>query len=110
MKLPVFYTGPDIWLEYSQYSIGGMGTPGGVEKVRAIFERAVTAVGLHMTKGQMVWEAYREFENAVLSTVQVCFFMYLFTYFKFYQWSDIQYALCHCCLMSMPGRHFILIN
>uniref|UniRef100_A0A8C6UYY8 Spliceosome associated factor 3, U4/U6 recycling protein n=1 Tax=Neogobius melanostomus TaxID=47308 RepID=A0A8C6UYY8_9GOBI len=64
------YICPDIWLEYAQYSIGGMGSPGGIEKVRAIFERAVTAVGLHVTKGQMVWEAYREFENVILSTVQ----------------------------------------
>ncbi|XP_017269444.1 squamous cell carcinoma antigen recognized by T-cells 3 [Kryptolebias marmoratus] len=64
------YICPDIWLEYGQYSIGGMGSPGGMDKVRSIFERAVTAVGLHMTKGQMLWEAYREFENAILSTVQ----------------------------------------
>uniref|UniRef100_A0A665UR30 RRM domain-containing protein n=1 Tax=Echeneis naucrates TaxID=173247 RepID=A0A665UR30_ECHNA len=62
--------GPDIWLEYAQYSIGGMGSPGGIDKVRSIFERAVTAVGLHMTKGQTVWEAYREFENAILSTLE----------------------------------------
>uniref|UniRef100_A0A665UR40 Spliceosome associated factor 3, U4/U6 recycling protein n=1 Tax=Echeneis naucrates TaxID=173247 RepID=A0A665UR40_ECHNA len=60
------YICPDIWLEYAQYSIGGMGSPGGIDKVRSIFERAVTAVGLHMTKGQTVWEAYREFENAIL--------------------------------------------
>lgn len=64
------YICPDIWLEYAQYSIGGMGSPGGIDKVRSIFERAVTAVGLHMTKGQTLWEAYREFENAVLSTMQ----------------------------------------
>ncbi|XP_056139542.1 squamous cell carcinoma antigen recognized by T-cells 3 [Lampris incognitus] len=64
------YICPDIWLEYAQYSIGGMGSPGGIDKVRAIFERALTAVGLHMTKGATVWEAYREFENAILSTVQ----------------------------------------
>ncbi|XP_070759995.1 squamous cell carcinoma antigen recognized by T-cells 3 [Enoplosus armatus] len=64
------YICPDVWLEYAQYSIGGMGSPGGIDKVRSIFERAVTAVGLHMTKGQTVWEAYREFENAILSTVQ----------------------------------------
>uniref|UniRef100_A0A7N8WTB6 Spliceosome associated factor 3, U4/U6 recycling protein n=1 Tax=Mastacembelus armatus TaxID=205130 RepID=A0A7N8WTB6_9TELE len=64
------YICPDIWLEYAQYSIGGMGSPGGIDKVRSIFERAMTAVGLHMTKGQMLWEAYREFENAILSTVQ----------------------------------------
>ncbi|KAF3850836.1 hypothetical protein F7725_012608 [Dissostichus mawsoni] len=63
--------GPDIWLEFAQYSIGGMGLPDGMEKVRSIFERAVMAVGLHMTKGQAVWEAYREFENVILSTVQV---------------------------------------
>ncbi|XP_033946331.1 squamous cell carcinoma antigen recognized by T-cells 3 isoform X1 [Pseudochaenichthys georgianus] len=64
------YICPDIWLEFAQYSIGGMGLPGGMEKVRSIFERAVMAVGLHMTKGQAVWEAYREFENVILSTVQ----------------------------------------
>lgn len=64
------YICPDIWLEYAQYSIGGMGSPDGIAKVRSIFERAVTAVGLHVTKGQTVWEAYREFENVILSTVQ----------------------------------------
>lgn len=64
------YICPDIWLEYAQYSIGGMGLPEGILKVRAIFERALTAVGLHVTKGQMVWEAYREFENVILSTLQ----------------------------------------
>uniref|UniRef100_A0A673CM92 RRM domain-containing protein n=1 Tax=Sphaeramia orbicularis TaxID=375764 RepID=A0A673CM92_9TELE len=63
------YICPDIWLEYAQYSIGGMGSPGGIDKVRAIFERAVMNVGLHMTKGQTLWEAYREFENAILSTL-----------------------------------------
>uniref|UniRef100_A0A674F4W6 Spliceosome associated factor 3, U4/U6 recycling protein n=1 Tax=Salmo trutta TaxID=8032 RepID=A0A674F4W6_SALTR len=63
------YICPEIWLEYAQYSIGGMGLPGGMEKVRSIFERALTAVGLHMTKGATVWEAYREFENAILATM-----------------------------------------
>lgn len=48
-----------------------MASPGGIERVRSIFERAVTAVGLHMTKGQILWEAFREFENAILSTLQV---------------------------------------
>jgi len=66
------HAGPDIWLEYAQYSIGGMGSAGGLDKVRAIFERALTAVGLHMTKGSAVWDAYREFENVMLSTAQVC--------------------------------------
>lgn len=76
-------SGPDIWLEYAQYSIGGMGLPGGIDKVRSIFERAMTAVGLHVTKGQMVWEAYREFENAIFSTLQVCL---LISIICFYCW------------------------
>uniref|UniRef100_K7F3P6 Spliceosome associated factor 3, U4/U6 recycling protein n=1 Tax=Pelodiscus sinensis TaxID=13735 RepID=K7F3P6_PELSI len=64
------YICPEIWLEYAQYSIGGIGQEGGIEKVRSIFERALTAVGLHVTKGAAIWEAYREFENAILETVQ----------------------------------------
>ncbi|MCI4392483.1 hypothetical protein PGIGA_G00146400 [Pangasianodon gigas] len=64
------YICPDIWLEYAQYSIGGMGAEGGIDRVRTIFERALTAVGLHMTKGAALWEAFREFEIAILSTLQ----------------------------------------
>uniref|UniRef100_A0A8B9HC63 Spliceosome associated factor 3, U4/U6 recycling protein n=1 Tax=Astyanax mexicanus TaxID=7994 RepID=A0A8B9HC63_ASTMX len=65
------YICPDIWLEFAQYSIGGMGAEGGISRVRSIFERALTAVGLHMTKGAALWEAYREFEIAILSTLQL---------------------------------------
>ncbi|NXE01491.1 SART3 protein, partial [Chaetorhynchus papuensis] len=64
------YICPEIWLEYAQYSIGGIGQEGGIERVRSIFERALTAVGLHVTKGTALWEAYREFENAILETAQ----------------------------------------
>ncbi|XP_018416410.1 PREDICTED: squamous cell carcinoma antigen recognized by T-cells 3 isoform X2 [Nanorana parkeri] len=64
------YICPEIWLEYAQYSIGGMGDEGGIAKVRSIFERALTAVGLHMTKGSAIWDAFREFENAILGTIQ----------------------------------------
>ncbi|XP_054852695.1 squamous cell carcinoma antigen recognized by T-cells 3 [Eublepharis macularius] len=64
------YICPEIWLEYAQYSIGGIGQEGGIEKVRSIFERALTAVGLHVIKGAAIWEAFREFENAILETVQ----------------------------------------
>lgn len=68
-----FCLGPEIWLEYAQYSIGGIGLEGGIERVRSVFERALTAVGLHVTKGAAIWEAYREFENAILETAQVRF-------------------------------------
>lgn len=38
--------------------------------IRQIFERALTAGGLHVTKGAIIWEAYREFENVLVSMVR----------------------------------------
>lgn len=63
--------GPNIWLEYGQYSVGGIGQKGGLEKVRSVFERALSSVGLHITKGLAIWEAYREFESAIAEAAQV---------------------------------------
>lgn len=63
--------GPNIWLEYGQYSVGGIGQKGGLEKVRSVFERALSSVGLHMTKGLAIWEAYREFESAIVEAARV---------------------------------------
>ncbi|KAM5238138.1 squamous cell carcinoma antigen recognized by T-cells 3 isoform 1-T1 [Ctenodactylus gundi] len=60
------YICPNIWLEYGQYSVGGIGQKGGLEKVRSVFERALSSVGLHITKGLAIWEAYREFESAIV--------------------------------------------
>ncbi|KAG8145989.1 hypothetical protein E2320_012417 [Naja naja] len=64
------YICPEIWLEYAQFSIGGIGQEGGIARVRAILERAIIEVGLHVTKGAAIWETYREFENAILATMQ----------------------------------------
>ncbi|XP_036304828.1 squamous cell carcinoma antigen recognized by T-cells 3 isoform X2 [Pipistrellus kuhlii] len=65
------YICPNIWLEYGQYSVGGIGQKGGLEKVRSVFERALSSVGLHMTKGLAIWEAYREFENAIVEAARL---------------------------------------
>ncbi|XP_036027973.1 squamous cell carcinoma antigen recognized by T-cells 3 isoform X2 [Onychomys torridus] len=65
------YICPNIWLEYGQYSVGGIGQKGGLEKVRSVFERALSSVGLHMTKGLAIWEAYREFESAIVEAVRL---------------------------------------
>ncbi|XP_026541321.1 squamous cell carcinoma antigen recognized by T-cells 3 [Notechis scutatus] len=64
------YICPQIWLEYAQYSMGAIGQEGGIARVRAILERAIIEVGLHVTKGAAIWETYREFENAILATMQ----------------------------------------
>nr|KAG5713215.1 hypothetical protein BaRGS_007742 [Batillaria attramentaria] len=61
------YLSVPVWLEYVQFVIGGMGSEGGIQHIRDVFENALTAVGLHVTQGANVWEAYREFENALLA-------------------------------------------
>ncbi|XP_049623727.1 squamous cell carcinoma antigen recognized by T-cells 3 isoform X2 [Suncus etruscus] len=65
------YICPNIWLEYGQYSVGGIGQDGGLEKVRSVFERALSHVGLHITKGLAIWEAYREFESAIAEVARL---------------------------------------
>lgn len=60
----------DLWLEWAQFSIGGM-TDGGVAPIRVVLDQSLTAAGLHVAKGVILWEAYREFENCLLSMLQV---------------------------------------
>ncbi|KAI5593099.1 hypothetical protein BDE02_04G196500 [Populus trichocarpa] len=44
-------------------------SPDGISKARNLFERALTAAGLHVAEGNKIWELYREFEQAVLHTI-----------------------------------------
>ncbi|KAJ9576204.1 hypothetical protein L9F63_006937 [Diploptera punctata] len=64
------YLSVELWLEYAQFSIGNMGLQDGVKTVRDTFERSLTAGGLHVAKGAILWEAYREFENVMLGMLQ----------------------------------------
>lgn len=41
----------------------------GVSKARNLFERALTAAGLHFSEGSKIWEAYKEFEQALCLTI-----------------------------------------
>ncbi len=47
--------------------MSGLGTESGSTIAREVFESAVASVGLHSAKGALIWEAYREFELALLS-------------------------------------------
>ena len=80
------FTAVEIWLEYLQFSIGNMGEePNAAEKVRELFDRALTATGLHFTKGAIIWESFREFESILIQTVEylieyneiICCFLFL---------------------------------
>ncbi|XP_058215043.1 uncharacterized protein LOC131326319 [Rhododendron vialii] len=44
-------------------------SPVGILKARDLFERALTAAGLHVAEGHRIWEAYREFEQAIFYTI-----------------------------------------
>ena len=44
-------------------------SPAGITKARDLFERALTAAGLHVSEGNKIWEAYREFEQMILHTI-----------------------------------------
>ena len=46
-------------------------SPAGISKARDLFERALTATGLHVSQGNNIWEAYREFEQAIFHTIDV---------------------------------------
>ncbi|KAL5096235.1 hypothetical protein RYX36_000562 [Vicia faba] len=44
-------------------------SPPGISKARDLFERALTAAGLHVAQGTHIWEAYRLYEQAILLTI-----------------------------------------
>ncbi|XVF23161.1 hypothetical protein REPUB_Repub13aG0013400 [Reevesia pubescens] len=41
----------------------------GISKARNLFERAVTAAALHVSQGSQIWDAYTQFEQAILLTI-----------------------------------------
>ncbi|RWS02172.1 hypothetical protein B4U79_04340 [Dinothrombium tinctorium] len=63
------YVSIDVWIEYVQFSIGLLNSENGLQKVRDVFEKAVSTVGLHVPKGSLIWEAYREFENSIIDLI-----------------------------------------
>lgn len=50
-------------MEYAQFSIGSSD----LNTTRAILERALTAGGLHVSEGSLLWDTLRELENAHVS-------------------------------------------
>jgi hypothetical protein len=71
----VLFQSVPLWSEYLNFiqerdeSVSQC-TPEGVEKIRTLFERALTAAGLHVVDGGKLWAAYREFEQALLITME----------------------------------------
>uniref|UniRef100_A0A6M2ETE4 RRM domain-containing protein n=1 Tax=Populus davidiana TaxID=266767 RepID=A0A6M2ETE4_9ROSI len=68
------YLSVSLWCDYLNYiqehdpSVREC-SPDGISKARNLFERALTAAGVHVAEGNKIWELYREFEQAVLHTI-----------------------------------------
>ncbi|CAL5004495.1 unnamed protein product [Urochloa decumbens] len=68
------YLSIKLWRDYLDYveehdpSVSQC-TTSGLSKMRDLFERAITAGGLHVTEGSKLWAAYREYEMAILITI-----------------------------------------
>ena len=62
------------------------------KNVRQLFERALTAVGLHITKGAIIWEAFREFENVLISMVRINFIVIKILFMQSFlsNWNTVQ--------------------
>lgn len=63
-----------LWCDYLNYvqehdpSVSSCSIDG-ISKARNLFERALTAAGLHVAEGGQIWELYRDFEQAILITI-----------------------------------------
>lgn len=64
--LSTYILAVDLWIEYAQYSIG----VSNIETTRSILERALTAAGLHVRDGCLLWDTLRELEHAHISLTE----------------------------------------
>lgn len=63
-----------LWIDYINFvqehdPLVQQCSASGISKTRNLFERAITAAGLHVAEGSRIYESYREFEQAILLTL-----------------------------------------
>ncbi|KAG4125206.1 hypothetical protein ERO13_D10G083500v2 [Gossypium hirsutum] len=68
------YLSIPLWREYLNYVLQHDpkvcdSSVDGVSKARNLFERAVTAAALHVAQGSQIWDAYTQFEQSILLTI-----------------------------------------
>lgn len=78
----------DVWLEYCQFAIGGIGSGESTEldRTRAVLEEAVANQGLNFAQGAVLFEVYREFETVCLAQLQAKNVSHLFLNALFKLW------------------------
>ncbi|KAF6139615.1 hypothetical protein GIB67_033619 [Kingdonia uniflora] len=70
------YLSVPLWCDYIYYvkendPLVRDHSQAGLSKMRDLFERALTAAGLHVVEGNKIWEAYVDFEKDVHNTIDV---------------------------------------
>ena len=50
----------------------GVGDAAGLQRIRKVVEAALQAAGKHVGQSVLLWSAVRQFEGAILMTMQVC--------------------------------------
>ncbi|KAA3479506.1 squamous cell carcinoma antigen recognized by T-cells 3-like isoform X2 [Gossypium australe] len=68
------YLSIPLWREYLNYVLQHDpkvcdNSVDGISKARNLFERAVTAAALHVAQGSQIWDAYTQFEQSILQTI-----------------------------------------
>ncbi|RDX66600.1 Squamous cell carcinoma antigen recognized by T-cells 3, partial [Mucuna pruriens] len=68
------YLSVSLWCDYINFvqefdPMVHQRSPTGISKARDLFESALTAAGLHVAEGSKIWEAYRQYEQAILLTI-----------------------------------------
>ena len=65
------YLSVHLWMLFAKFALEKFSAfPEGMEFPRDIFEKAIIACGLHVSSGGLLWNAYREYEVAILSSLQ----------------------------------------
>ncbi|KAL5475045.1 hypothetical protein EMCRGX_G027093 [Ephydatia muelleri] len=65
------YLSVQLWLLFAKFALEKFSAfPEGMEFPRDIFEKAIIACGLHVSSAGLLWNAYREYEMAILSSLQ----------------------------------------
>ncbi|KAJ7387452.1 positive regulation of histone deubiquitination [Desmophyllum pertusum] len=64
------YQSVRVWILYCQFMMDIMEGQDSLQGVRATFEKAIIAAGLHVTEGSSIWEGYREFETDILESLE----------------------------------------
>ncbi|XP_027353606.1 squamous cell carcinoma antigen recognized by T-cells 3 isoform X2 [Abrus precatorius] len=68
------YLSVSLWCDYINFVLEfdpmvHQCSPTGILKARDLFESALTAAGLHVVEGSKIWEAYRQYEQSILLTI-----------------------------------------